>query len=82
MREDIQSAILETIARRPCTLVDLTNILGLHANEVNKSLDVLEADKRVSVTRQPRGQFYQICTIQRVGWSFSILIEGLCHYLR
>ena len=58
-RDDIESAILETIARRPCTLVDLTNILGLHANEVNKYLDVLEADKRVSVTRQPRGQFYQ-----------------------
>ena len=62
-REDIQSAILETIARRPCTLEDLTRILGLHANEVNKYLDVLEADKRVSITRQPRGQFYQICTI-------------------
>ena len=59
-REDVESAILETISRRPCTLSDLTNILGLHANEVNKYLDVLEADKKVSVTRQARGQFYQI----------------------
>ncbi len=62
-REDVESAILETIARRPCTLEDLTNILGIHANEVNKYLDVLEADKRVSVTHQSRGDFYQTCAI-------------------
>ncbi len=60
-RKDVEGAILETIARRPCTLEDLTNILGLHANEINKYLDVLEADKKVSVTHQARGQFYQIC---------------------
>jgi wyosine [tRNA(Phe)-imidazoG37] synthetase (radical SAM superfamily) len=60
-RKDVEGAILETIARRPCTLEDLTNILGLHANEINKYLDVLEADKRVSVNHQVRGQFYQIC---------------------
>ena len=59
-RKDVEGAILETVARRPCTLEDLTNILGLHANEVNKYLDVLEADKKVSVTHQARGPFYQI----------------------
>ena len=66
-REDVESAILETIARPPCTLEDLTNILGLHANEVNKYLDVLEADKRVSVTNQARGQFYQIRSYSGAG---------------
>ena len=60
-RKDVEGAILDTIVRRPCTLEDLTNILGLHANEVNKYLDVLEADKKVSVTHQARGRFYQIC---------------------
>ena len=59
-RNDVESAILETIVRRPCTLEDLTNILGLHANEINKYLDVLEADKKISVTSQIRGQFYQV----------------------
>lgn len=59
-RKDVEGAILETIARRPCTLEDLTNILGLHANEVNKYLDVLEADKKVSVNHLARGQFYQV----------------------
>jgi len=59
-REDVETAILETIARRPCTLDDLVNILGLHINEINKYLDVLEADKKIKILRQPRGNFYQI----------------------
>jgi len=57
-RADAESAILETVARRPCTLEDLTRILGLHANEVNKYLDVLEADTKITVVQQARGFFY------------------------
>lgn len=59
-RTDAESAILETIVRRPCTLEDLTRILGLHANEVNKYLDVLEAEKKIEVVSQDRGFFYRI----------------------
>jgi wyosine [tRNA(Phe)-imidazoG37] synthetase (radical SAM superfamily) len=59
-RNDVESAILETIARRPCTLPDLINILGLHVNEINKYLDVLEADKKIKVVKQDRGFFYKI----------------------
>jgi len=59
-REDAESAILETIARRPCTLEDLTQITGLHTNEVNKYLDVMEADKKIEVVKQDRGFFYRI----------------------
>jgi wyosine [tRNA(Phe)-imidazoG37] synthetase (radical SAM superfamily) len=59
-REDAESAIIETIARRPCTLKDLTRILGLHTNEVNKYLDVLEADKKIAVVKQDRGFFYRL----------------------
>jgi len=58
-RKDAESAILETIVRRPCTLQDLTELLGLHAAEVNKYLDVLEADKKIKVVKQERGFFYQ-----------------------
>lgn len=57
-RRDISSAILETIRRRPCTLEDLTKILGLHANEVNKYLDILEANREIGTVRQQRGVFY------------------------
>lgn len=58
-RNDTESAIMGTIARRPCTLDDLCNILGLHVNEINKYLDVLEADGKIIAKRQERGVFYQ-----------------------
>ncbi|MBW1671460.1 MAG: radical SAM protein [Deltaproteobacteria bacterium] len=59
-REDIQTAILETIYRRPCTLNDLVKILGSHINEINKYLDILEAENKIESTRQERGLFYKI----------------------
>ncbi|MGC9375721.1 MAG: radical SAM protein [Bacteroidales bacterium] len=59
-RKDTENAILETISRRPCTLEDLENILGLHVNEINKYLDVLEVDNKIKTVRQHRGLFYQI----------------------
>jgi len=59
-RTDVESAILETIARRPCTLTDLVQILGLHINEINKYLGVLEESGKVESVEQKRGTFYQI----------------------
>lgn len=58
-RKDIETAILETIFRRPCTVNDLAQIIGSNTKEVNKYLDVLEAEGRVEVNRQKRGLFYQ-----------------------
>ena len=59
-RTDIESAILETISRRPCTLQDLEQILGLHINEINKYLGVLEEADKIETTQQERGTFYQV----------------------
>lgn len=59
-RKDAESAILGTITRRPCTLDDIVKILGLHINEINKYLDVLEAEGKIEPIRQNRGVFYQI----------------------
>ncbi len=59
-RKDKETAILETIYRRPCTVNDLVKILGSHINEVNKYIDVLEADDKIESVRQERGKFYQI----------------------
>ncbi len=59
-RNDTESAILETILRRPCTLDDLSGILGMHVNEINKYLDVLEAENKIEPSRQERGIFYQV----------------------
>jgi len=58
-RNNIASTILGTISRRPCTVDDLTKILGLHINEINKYLDVLEAENKIESIRQKRGVFYQ-----------------------
>ena len=57
-RKDTETAILETICRRPCTLKDLSSILGIHINEINKYLGVLEEEKSVLVDVLDRGVFY------------------------
>jgi len=59
-RSDIETTIIETIARRPCTLDDLTEILGLHVNEINKYLAVLELEEIILTKEQERGLFYTI----------------------
>ena len=59
-RTDVESAILETISRRPCTLQDLERILGLHINEINKYLSVLEESMEIETTQQERVTFYQL----------------------
>jgi len=57
-RKDIKEAILETIMRRPCTLEDLSSILGKHINEINKYLSRLEKEGEIKVVIQKRGNFY------------------------
>lgn len=59
-RSDMEATIMETIARRPCTIEDLSKIIGTHINEINKYLDVLEADNKIESKRQERGIFYQV----------------------
>ncbi len=58
-RSDTETTILETISRRPCTIDDLTNILGMHTNEINKYISVLEKENKIEGIRQERGIFYQ-----------------------
>lgn len=58
-RDDIETAILETVQRRPCTFDDLAKILGLHINEINKYLDVLESDGKIDTVRRKSRIFYK-----------------------
>ncbi len=58
-RSDAETAILETIARRPCTLDDLVQILGMHRSEINKYLDVLDSEDKIEAVQQSRGFFYK-----------------------
>ncbi len=57
---DIETAIVETIARRPCTLDDLHNFLGIHINEINKYLGKLEANNKIKTVQLERGVFYEL----------------------
>ncbi|MFY9116055.1 MAG: radical SAM protein [Bacteroidales bacterium] len=59
-RQDVENVIKETLVRRPCTLDDLSLITGLHVNEINKYLDVMEAEGIVQTERQDRGLFYKM----------------------
>jgi wyosine [tRNA(Phe)-imidazoG37] synthetase (radical SAM superfamily) len=59
-RKDTAAAILGTIARRPCTSKDLSEILGLQVNDVDTHLKSLEADEKIKGVKQKRGLFYQL----------------------
>lgn len=59
-RQDMASAILETLQRRPCTAEDLALILDSHVNEINKYLSVLEGEETLVSSRQDRGIFYKV----------------------
>lgn len=58
--EDYEAAIFDTIKRRPCTLNDLSKMLGLHVSEINKYLDTLDAAGKIETQRQSRGVFYKV----------------------
>lgn len=57
---DTETAIIETIARRPCTLDDLHRFLGIHINEINKYLGTLEANDKIKTVNLERGVFYEL----------------------
>ena len=59
-RQDTEQAVLETIGRRPCTVEDLSEMLNLHVNEVNKYLSTLENSERIETISLERGIFYRI----------------------
>ncbi len=62
-RTDLESVIMETISRRPCTLRDLEKILGMHVNEINNYLVSLEKAGSIETVEQDRGTFFQIRTL-------------------
>jgi wyosine [tRNA(Phe)-imidazoG37] synthetase (radical SAM superfamily) len=65
-RKDTASAIVGTIARRPCTLKDLSEILGLPADEVKTYLASLETEGAIKSVKQKRGLFYRLSNKYRL----------------
>lgn len=58
--QNIEEHILNTISRRPCTLDDLHQFLGIHINEINKYLSVLEESGKINKENFTRGIFYRV----------------------
>ncbi len=54
-----KAGVLETLKRRPCSVEDLCNGLGLHRNEVVKYLEELLAEDTVVQTLVGEKQYYQ-----------------------
>ncbi|KUG19052.1 fe-s oxidoreductase [hydrocarbon metagenome] len=59
-RQDIPATILATLARRPCTADDLSQIAGVHRNEISKYLLVLQEEGRIEAVREKRGIFFRL----------------------
>ncbi len=53
----VEKSILTLLERRPCTVEDISNVLGIHRNEVVKYLGVLVDDRRV-VKKMHKNQTY------------------------
>lgn len=56
--QDVENQIFETIRRRPCTVTDLSEMLGIPESEVNKYIKELIILKKIFPERRERGVFY------------------------
>ncbi len=57
--ENVENQIFETIRRRPCTANDLSEMLNLPVNEINKYLKELILLKKIFSESRERGVFYR-----------------------
>ncbi len=57
---DTETQILQTIKRRPCTIDDLSTVLGFPPSEMNKYLKKLIQQRRIIAKELGRGIFYQL----------------------
>ncbi|MFP4527174.1 MAG: radical SAM protein [Candidatus Kapaibacterium sp.] len=59
-RRDTESAIIDTLRRRPCTAADIADVLGLHESAAEKHLAKLESQGRIEAQSGERGIFYGV----------------------
>lgn len=57
---EVEEKILSTIRRRPCTSQDMSQMLNVHINAINKVLHKLIEEKRIEGVHQDRGIFYKV----------------------
>ncbi|MFO8056395.1 MAG: radical SAM protein [bacterium] len=54
-----EEEVLELLARRPCTLDDVSGGLNIHRNEARKYLEALEARRMITTSRQGSLVYYE-----------------------
>lgn len=59
-QESKSRQIIQTLRRRPCTALDLEQILNLHQAELQKYINHLLEQKRIEVNYKERGAFFTI----------------------
>ena len=57
--EAVGAAIVDLVKRRPVTLTDLANSLGLHRNEAIKHLDLLRKDDKIRIVFHKGRKYYE-----------------------
>lgn len=57
--EDVESAIITLLTRRPVTLGDISNSLGIHRNELIKYLETLEKNGKIKSTVYSSLRYYE-----------------------
>jgi len=60
----LESRIANTISRRPCTVEDLSEMLGISENEAIRAIEILSEQGKIEASKQERGVFYRLKTIQ------------------
>lgn len=58
--DDVNSRILATLLRRPCTADDMSKILGVHIDKVKIHIDRLLKKRKIEKKEQGRGIFYRV----------------------
>ena len=57
--ETVGAAIVDLVKRRPATLTDLANSLGLHRNEVIKHLNILMGSNEIRIVYHKGRKYYE-----------------------
>ncbi|MGB9619764.1 MAG: radical SAM protein [Armatimonadota bacterium] len=61
-----ETAVLDLLRRRPCTIHGIASSLGLHINEAGKIVHALAVERRVESVRRGRELFYRCAARKRV----------------
>ncbi len=56
---EVEEKIISTIRRRPCTAQDMSQMLNVHINAINKVLHKLIEEQKIEGIHQDRGIFYK-----------------------